>query len=86
MSTLRKEIINIYGLIWGQCTPELHSELEGDPEYITKSPTYNCLWLFTKVKMCTSGIDHTSNGYYTAVVAIITILFLRQVRDDPTEA
>ena len=86
MSTLRKDIINIYGLIWGQCTPELHSELEGDPEYITKSPTYNCLWLFTKVNMCTSGIGCTSNGYYSLVIAMRTIFFIIQVIDEPTEA
>ena len=80
------KIIDIYGLIWGQCSPALQSELEGDPEYITKSPAYNCLWLFTKVKKCTSGIDHTSNGYYSAVMAMRTIFCLRQGIDEPTEA
>ena len=36
--------------------------------------------------MCTYGIYHTSNGYYSAVVEIRTILCLIQVRDKPTEA
>ena len=36
--------------------------------------------------MCTSGIDHTSNGYYSAVIAMRTIFGLRQGRDQPTEA
>ena len=35
-STLRQNIIKLYGIIWGQCSPELQIELEGDPEYITK--------------------------------------------------
>ena len=82
-STLRQNIIKIYGLIWGQCSPALQSELEVDPEYITKSPTYNCLWLFTKFKMCTSGIDPTSNGYYSKVMAVRTIFCLIQGRDAP---
>ena len=30
-STLRQNINNLYRLIWGQCSPALHSELEGDP-------------------------------------------------------
>ena len=30
-STLRKNIVKICGLIWGQCSPALHSELEGYP-------------------------------------------------------
>ena len=36
--------------------------------------------------MCTSGIDHASNGYYSAVMAMRTILCLKQGRDDPKKA
>ena len=36
--------------------------------------------------MCTSGIDHTSNGYYSTVMSMRTIFCLRQGRDEPTEA
>ena len=48
-STLWQNIIKLYGIIWGQCSPALQRELEGDPEYLTKSSAYNCLWPFTKV-------------------------------------
>ena len=37
-STLRQNITKLYGLIWGQCSPALRSELKGDPEYITNTP------------------------------------------------
>ena len=37
-------------------------------------------------QMCTSGIDHTFNGYYYAVRERRTILCLRQGRDETTEA
>ena len=60
--------------------------MEGDPEYITKSPKYNILLLFTKVNMCTSIIYHTSYGYYSAFMAMRTIFCLRQVIYEPTEA
>ena len=36
--------------------------------------------------MCTSGIYHTSNGYYSAVMATRTIFCLIQWRDEPAEA
>ena len=36
--------------------------------------------------MCTSGIDHTSNGYYSSVMEMRTIFFLRQGINEPTEA
>ena len=37
--TYHQSGISLYGLIWGQCSPAVQSELEGDPEYITKYPT-----------------------------------------------
>ena len=72
--------------MWGQFYPTLQSQLEGDLEYIKQSPTYNCIWMFTKVKMCTSGISHTSNGYYSSVMSMMNILCLRQGRDEPMKA
>ena len=81
-----ENIIKIYGIIWWQGSPALQNELEGESEYIKKLPTYNLLWLFNKVKMCTSGIDHTSNGYYSAVMAMRTIFWIRQGRDEHIEA
>ena len=85
-STLWQSIINLYRLIWGQCSPALQRLLEGYPEYITNSPIYSYLWLFTKVNMCESRIKHTSNGYYSLGMATRTVFSLRQGRDEPTEA
>ena len=42
--------------------------------------------MFTKVNMCKSGIDHTSNGYYSSVMAMRTIFCIRQGKEEPTEA
>ena len=86
ISIPRKNIIKIYRLIWGQRSTAIHVELEGDKEFITKLTTYKCLWLITKVKIFTSGIDNTSNGYYSVVMAMRTIFYLRQGRYEPTEA
>ena len=36
--------------------------------------------------MCTFGIDHTSNGYYSADMTMRAILFPRRGHDEPTEA
>ena len=36
--------------------------------------------------MCTSGIYHTTNGYYYAVMAMGTIFCRRYGKDDPTGA
>ena len=55
------------------------------PRIYQRSPTYNYLWLLTKVKTFTSGIDHTSNGYYYAVMAMRTIFYLIKGRDNPMD-
>ena len=39
ISTLQKNKIKLYRLIWEQFSPELQIKLEGDPQYITKSLT-----------------------------------------------
>ena len=45
MRVLRNNIPKLYGLVWGQCTPGLQSELQGESEYKDKSNEFNCLWL-----------------------------------------
>ena len=37
------------------------------------------------IKICTSGIDHTPNGYYSELMAMGYILFLRKGRDETTK-
>ena len=51
--------------------------------------TCSPIWLYvvsTKIKMCTYGIDHTSNKYYSSVMFMRTIFCLRQGQDEPTES
>ena len=85
-SMLRQNMIRLYGIILGQCLPTLQSELEGNPVYSTHSPTYECLWILTKIKMCTSVIGHKYNGYYYEFMVMRVILCLRQGQDETTEA
>ena len=79
---IRKNIIRLYGLIWGYGSPEIQSELKGNTDYSTHYLTYDCLWLLTKIKMYKSDINHTSNGYYYAVMGMRDILCLRQEKDE----
>ena len=85
-STLQNNIIKIYGLIWGQWYPYLQRELEGNLDYTTYPPTYDWLQLFTNIKICTSGIDCTSSGYYSVFMSMRTIVCLQQGKYEPSEA
>ena len=42
ISTLRQNIIKLYVLIWGQCSPAPEIKLEGDPYHTSHAPTYYC--------------------------------------------
>ena len=85
-STLRKKYNQALQANFGTVLPITSERIGGRPIYITKSLTYNWIWMFTKVNMCKSGIDHTSNGYYYSVMAMRTIFCLRQVKDEPMKA
>ena len=85
-STLQYDIIRLYSIIWVQWLPALQSELEGDPDYSTHYLTYDCLWMFTNINMCTSCIDPTSNGYYYIVMVIRKILCLQQRQYETTKS
>ena len=41
--------------------------------------------VFTNNKMCTPGIYHTSNGYYSSVMSTRTIFLLQKGQDKPTK-
>ena len=59
--TLRENILKIYGLVIGQCSPALRSALRGDPEYKNKSQTFDTKWLLEKLKKITAGVDLKAN-------------------------
>ena len=85
-STLQYNIIRLYRIIWVNWYSALQSELEGNPDYSAHLSTYDCLWMLTKIKMYTSGINHTYNGCYYEVMSMRDILCLWQGWDEPIEA
>ena len=43
--TLAQNLSKLYGLIWGQCTPNLKEDIIGLSEYKAKFSKYDCIWL-----------------------------------------
>ena len=42
--------------------------------------------MFTKIKVCISGINYTSNGSYSEVIYMRVIIWLRQGKDETTKS
>ena len=51
----------MYGIVIGQCTPELISIIKVEAEYKKKSSDFDTLWLLQKVNKTTAGVDMKAN-------------------------
>jgi len=75
---LTGNIVKLYGIIYGQCTPALKSTVKGDVEYAAKSSTFDTLWLLEKLKAITAGVDTKSNPALTLHEQILTFFTMHQ--------
>ena len=76
----------LYGVIWGQCTSALQSELMGDPAYKMKLTEFDCVWLLSTLKLLSAGMDKNSNTYVSTFHALKGFYSLRQTREETMEA
>jgi len=55
--------------IMGQCTPALQEEVHGEPEYLSKSSTFDSVWLLQSLQKITAGVNNTTNKYHSVFKA-----------------
>ncbi len=67
--TLRQNLVKLWGIVHGQCTPALQEELSGDPEYAQKSADFDSIWLLRTLQKITAGANKTTNAYVSAFKA-----------------
>jgi len=53
----------------GQCTPALQEEVHGEPDYMSKSSTFDSIWLLQSLQKITAGVNKTTNKYHSAFKA-----------------
>ena len=49
-ATLQSNHAKLFGLLWGQCTPALQSDIKHTQEYKEKRDLRDCLWLMKQLK------------------------------------
>ena len=52
-----------FGIIWGQCSLALQSDIKGNSSYKEKSAKFDILWLLSELKKAVSGIDDKVNSH-----------------------
>jgi hypothetical protein len=75
----------VYGAIWGQCSPALHSELMGEQEYQTMSTSFDCIWLLETLNLFSAGVDKNSNVYMSTFHAMQSFYNTRQSPSETME-
>ena len=82
---LRQNQIKLWGVVWGQCSPALQTEVKGDDGFVTALGKYNIVWLLTRLKLTAAGIDRSVSPYMALVNSITFFHTLRQQRDESIE-
>ena len=75
---LRQNQTKLWGVICDQCPPALQVELKGDQEFAVAMAQYDNVWLLTKLKMTTTGIDRSVSPYQALVNSLTLFHTLRQ--------
>jgi hypothetical protein len=67
---LTQNLTILWATIMGQCTPALHEEVNGDPDYTTSAADFDSVWLLKTLQKITAGVNKTTNKYYSAFKAM----------------
>ena len=70
---IRRNTEKAFGIVWGQCSLALQSEIKGNRDYEEKSARFDILWLLVELKKAVSGIDNKVNPHLTLHEAIATL-------------
>ena len=66
---LTQNLTILWATIMGQCSPALQEEVNGDPDYITKSADFDSVWLLQTLQKITAGVNKTTNRYFSVFKA-----------------
>ena len=72
--------------IIGNCSLSLQEELSGDPLYLTKSSSFDSIWLLQTLHKITAGANKTTNKYYSIFKSIKAFYNTQQGPNEPLDA
>jgi len=55
---LTQNLTILWTTIMGQCTPALQEEVHGEPDYMSKSSTFDSIWLLQSLQKITAGVKN----------------------------
>ena len=71
--------------ILGQCSPALQEELHGDPDYTSRSASFDAIWLIQTLQKLTVGANKTTNKYFSIFKAAKSFFNTTQQSNEPLD-
>ena len=84
-TTLTSNLVKVFGVVWGQCSPGLQEAIKGATDAKTKMDDYDCLWLLEQAKLHSSGVDQTTNAYRNVWMAAKAFFTVHQFNNESVE-
>ena len=75
---MKNNMDKVYGIVKGQCSMSLRTVIKQEPDYDEKNDQHDVLWLLSKLKEVTSGLDTKSNKRSNLHEAILVLFTMRQ--------
>ena len=82
---LRRNLENIFGIIWGQCSSALQSNIKSINDFEDKYDLLDTLWLIKELKKATSGIDSKSYPEMNLIDSLTTLLAMKQSNSESND-
>ena len=52
-----QNVVNVYGVVWGNCTHALQTKIQSNSKYMDKSANSNYSWLREQIRLVKAEID-----------------------------
>ena len=81
----KDNLVKVYGLIWGQCSPGLQTAMKGEDGYDDALDGHDVLLLLENLQKVVSGVDTKANRLYVEQEALVAFTTMRQGATESTD-
>ena len=76
----------LYALVWGQLSSGLQEVLKGEDDFDIKDSVFDCIWLLSKVKLISAGVDSKGNKHCNLIQALTDFCNVRQTQSESNDS